>query len=60
MAQSVALSGVALWTTGGVGVGRGKDEIVDCSHYTTDIGGYYGGSATDPVFQELIVRWIQL
>ena len=27
--------------------------------WTSDIGGYKGGNATDPVFQELIVRWFQ-
>ncbi|MGL4676380.1 MAG: glycoside hydrolase family 31 protein [Brevinema sp.] len=25
--------------------------------WTTDIGGFYGGRNTDPIFQELIVRW---
>lgn len=27
--------------------------------WTTDIGGYWGGDPTDPVFQDLIVRWMQ-
>jgi alpha-D-xyloside xylohydrolase len=27
--------------------------------WTTDTGGYWGGDPTDPVFQELIVRWFQ-
>lgn len=27
--------------------------------WTTDIGGYNGGTPADPVFQELIVRWFQ-
>ena len=27
--------------------------------WTTDIGGYYGGTPADPTFQELIVRWFQ-
>jgi alpha-D-xyloside xylohydrolase len=27
--------------------------------WTTDIGGYFGGKADDPVFRELIVRWYQ-
>ena len=27
--------------------------------WTTDIGGYHGGTPADPVFQELIVRWFQ-
>jgi len=27
--------------------------------WTSDIGGYSGGNITDPVFQELIVRWFQ-
>jgi alpha-D-xyloside xylohydrolase len=39
VAQNVAVSGVALWTT--------------------DMGGYWGGDAKDPVFQDLIVRWFQ-
>lgn len=28
--------------------------------WTTDIGGYEGGNPSDPVFQELIVRWFQV
>lgn len=27
--------------------------------WTTDIGGFYGGSVTDPYFRELVVRWFQ-
>jgi alpha-D-xyloside xylohydrolase len=27
--------------------------------WTSDIGGYKGGNATDPMYQELIVRWFQ-
>ncbi len=27
--------------------------------WTTDIGGFYGGSDDDPVFRELVVRWFQ-
>ena len=29
------------------------------SLWTTDIGGYFGGNPSDPVFQDLIVRWFQ-
>ena len=27
--------------------------------WTTDIGGFFGGSAEDPAFRELLVRWFQ-
>ena len=27
--------------------------------WTTDIGGFHGGDATDPAYQELMVRWFQ-
>jgi alpha-D-xyloside xylohydrolase len=27
--------------------------------WTTDVGGYQGGDPTNPVFQDLIVRWFQ-
>ena len=27
--------------------------------WTSDIGGYHGGNSSDPVYQELIVRWFQ-
>ena len=27
--------------------------------YTTDIGGFFGGSSDDPEFRELLVRWFQ-
>ena len=27
--------------------------------WTTDIGGYHGGTPSDPTFQDLIVRWFQ-
>eukprot|EP01114_Cavostelium_apophysatum_P005038 TRINITY_DN15600_c0_g1_i1.p1 TRINITY_DN15600_c0_g1~~TRINITY_DN15600_c0_g1_i1.p1 ORF type:complete len:395 (+),score=84.46 TRINITY_DN15600_c0_g1_i1:102-1187(+) len=27
--------------------------------WTTDIGGFFNGNVTDPIFQELIVRWFQ-
>jgi alpha-D-xyloside xylohydrolase len=27
--------------------------------WTTDIGGFFGGDVSDPVFRELIVRWFQ-
>lgn len=29
------------------------------SWWTTDIGGFWGGDPSDPVFQELVVRWFQ-
>ena len=64
--QGVAMSGVVLWTTD-IGMYQRRTRIGLLSRervllilpLTLCIGGYSGGDPSDPVFQDLIVRWFQ-
>jgi alpha-D-xyloside xylohydrolase len=45
---------LAIQVRAGLGI-----AIAGIPWWTTDIGGFHGGDATDPAYQELIVRWFQ-
>jgi alpha-D-xyloside xylohydrolase len=50
----------ATWTSLGAQVRAGLSIAMSgIPWWTTDIGGFHGGDASDPDYQELVVRWFQ-
>ena len=50
----------ATWASLGEQVRAGLNiAISGIPWWTTDIGGFHGGNASDPAYQELVIRWFQ-
>lgn len=50
----------ATWESLGVQIRAGLNVAISgLPWWTTDIGGFHGGDASDPAYQELMIRWFQ-